>query len=124
MPAFPDLLKCLTENDATNDTEIDCLHRYAEKNDKDVKRFASIQTGVASIGTLMSLILLVKAVRLRQNNAFFILLFTLIFVGLACTIVLMWMIKDAFDMLASSKYLDPYFKNSEYKAPLFASLIL
>jgi len=100
------------------------LHHYSSLNVKRVRIFASIQTGVASIGTLMSLILLVKAVRLRQNNAFFILLFTLIFVGLACTIVLMWMIKDAFDMLASSKYLDPYFKNSEYKAPLFASLIL
>ena len=103
---------------------IDCLHKYAEKNAKDVKRFASIQTGVASIGTLMSLILLVKAVRLRKNNAFFILLFTLIIVGLSCTIVLMWIIKDTYDMLASSKYLDPYFNNNEYHVPLFASLIV
>jgi hypothetical protein len=72
----------------------------------------------------MSLILLVKAVRLRKNNAFFILLFTLIFVGLSCTIVLMWIIKDTYDMLASSKYLNPYFNNNEYRGPLFASLIV
>lgn len=97
MPAFPKLILCLS----TNVTVIDCLHTYAEKNVKDVNRFTSIQTGVASIGTLMSLILLVKAVRLRNNNAFFILLFTLIFVGLSCTIVLMWIINDTFDMLAS-----------------------
>ncbi len=117
----------MSENDAiktTNVTVIDFIHKYAEKNVKDVKRFASIQTGVASIGTLMSLILLVKAVRLRKNNAFFILLFTLIFVGLSCTIVLMWIIKDTYDMLASSKYLNPYFNNNEYRGPLFASLIV
>ena len=117
----------MSENDAiktTNVTVIDFIHKYAEKNVKDVKRFASIQTGVASIGTLMSLILLVKAVRLRKNNAFFILLFTLIFVGLSCTIVLMWIIKDTYDMLASSKYLNPYFNNNEYREPLFASLIV
>jgi hypothetical protein len=72
----------------------------------------------------MSLILLVKAVRLRKNNAFFILLFTLIFVGLSCTIVLMWIIKDTYEMLASSSYWDLYFNKKEYHAPLFASLIV
>ncbi len=72
----------------------------------------------------MSLILLVKALRLRNNNAFFILLFTLIFVGLGCTIVLMWIIKDSYDMLTSSKYWDPYFTNKKYYTPLFASLIV
>ena len=100
------------------------LHHYSSLNVKRVRIFASIQTGVASIGTLMSLILLVKAVRLRKNNAFFILLFTLIFVGLSCTIVLMWIIKDTYDMLASSSYLDLYLKSNEYYAPLFASLIV
>jgi hypothetical protein len=67
-------------------TAMTLLHYYSGRNVKRVMIFASIQTGVASIGTLMSLILLVKAVRLRKNNAFFILLYTLIFIGLVCTI--------------------------------------
>jgi hypothetical protein len=81
-----------------------CIHNYAIKNVKGVTRYASIQTGIASIGILMSLICLVKAVRLRKNNTFYILLFTLIYVGLGCTIVLMWIIKDIHDMLASDNY--------------------
>ena len=100
------------------------LHYYSSLNVKRVRIFASIQTGVASIGTLMSLILLFKAVRLRKNNAFFILLFTLIFMGLACTIVLVWTVMEGTNMLSSPNYWNPYFKDGEYYKPLFASLIV
>jgi len=100
------------------------LHHYSSLNVKRVRIFASIQTGVASIGTLMSLILLFKAVRLRKNNAFFILLFTLIFMGLACTIVLVWTVMEGTNMLSSPYYWNPYFKDGEYYKPLFASLIV
>jgi hypothetical protein len=100
------------------------LHHYSSLNVKRVRIFASIQTGVASIGTLMSLILLFKAVRLRKNNSFFILLFTLIFMGLACTIVLVWTVMEGTNMLSSSNYWNPYFKDGEYYKPLFASLIV
>jgi hypothetical protein len=78
-----------------------CIHYYSELQVKNVTQFVSIQIGVASIGTLMSLILLIKAVRLKKNNAFFILIFTLIFVGFAFIILFMWIVEDGTKMVAS-----------------------
>ena len=130
MLPIPDLNICSLNNSARNPTKVPaeavmyCIHHYSVLNVKRVRIFASIQTGVASIGTLMSLILLFKAVRLRKNNSFFILLFTLIFMGLACTIVLVWTVMEGTNMLSSSNYWNPYFKDGEYYKPLFASLIV
>jgi hypothetical protein len=86
-----------------------CIHYYSELKVGNVTQFVSIQTGVASIGTLMSLILLIKAVRLKKNNAFFILIFTLIFVGLACTILFLWIVEEGTNMVASPYYWNPYY---------------
>ena len=78
-----------------------CINYYSELQVEEVTQFVIIQTGVASIGTLMSLILLIKAVRLKKNNAFFILIFTLIFVGFDFILHFILIVEDGTKMVAS-----------------------
>ena len=74
-------------------------------------------TVISSLVLVPTLYMLIKAVRLKENNLFFILLFTLISLSLICIITVMWSYYSLIGVMASEDYIT-YLANYLEEAPL------
>jgi hypothetical protein len=67
--------------------------------------------------------MLVKAVRLKENNIFFIMLFSLISLSLVCILVIMWAEYILVGLLASENYMENYLQKNLYETLLYVILV-
>jgi hypothetical protein len=83
----------------------DELHTLAQYFEVYILPLAIIVTVISSLVLVPTLYMLIKAVRLKENNLFFILLFTLISLSLICIITVMWSYYSLIGVMASKDYI-------------------
>jgi hypothetical protein len=96
----------------------DLLHEKAKEYEADVLDLSITVTVISSLVLVSTLYMLVKAVRLKENNMFFIMLFSFISLSLACILVFMWAEYILVGLLASENYITNYSQRHLYETPL------
>ena len=99
------------------------LHKQAKIYEANVLDLAITVTVISSLVLVSSLYMLVKAVRLKENNIFFIMLFSLISLSLVCILVIMWAEYILVGLLASENYMKNYLPKNLYRTPLYVGLV-
>lgn len=99
------------------------LHEQAKKSEAYVLDLAITVTVINSLVLVSSLYMLVKAVRLKENNIFFIMLFSLISLSLVCILVIMWAEYILVCLLASENYMENYLPKNLYETLLYVGLV-
>jgi hypothetical protein len=99
------------------------LHQQAKIYKANVLDLAITVTVISSLVLVSSLYMLVKAVRLKENNIFFIMLFSLISLSLVCIFVIMWAEYILVGLLASENYMKNYLPKNLYRTPLYVGLV-
>ena len=99
------------------------LHNLAKTYESNVLDLSITVTVISSLVLVSSLYMLVKAVRLKENNMFFIMLFSLISLSLASILVIMWAEYILVGLLASENYITNYSQRHLYETPLYVGLV-
>lgn len=99
------------------------LHDQAKIYEANVLDLAITVTVISSLVLVLSFYMLVKAVRLKENNIFFIMLFSLISLSLVCILVIMWAEYILVGLLASENYMENYLPKNLYETLLYVILV-
>jgi len=99
------------------------LNEQAKIYKADVLALSITVTVISSLVLVSTLYMLVKALRLKENNMFFIMLFSLISLSLVCIIVIMCAGYILVSLLASENYFTNYLQRHLYQTPLYVGLV-